>query len=217
MDTDLDKQEAIITDINALFTRSISAQEDVGGTHIKFTTSTNHNIVVGDGAFIYDTMNDDNVITDFNEYNPLGKTKPTVTEITADTFTVAGTYESGYDISNAKVKTVKVYNNELQEFVKPLLIDFPIMILNVFGTDVKKTANNHYLPVESEFAFKVDEAVQKYGAGANTAIKACRKFVSDKFALVTSSLKLEIKNDRIERDEEIFNVNTSFKSCVLLK
>ena len=217
MDIDLVKQAEIISQINDLFTTRIQCCSDLGGTHIVFVTN-NHNIVVGDRITIYNIMNDDNVITDFNEYNPSpGRLQYDVIAITDDTFTVAGIYNADYVVESSYAKTVKVFNNELQTLFEPNISDFPLVIVDVRDTDVKEVASNRYVPQETIFPFKVMDAVENYSGGVNTKILACRTFVSNKFVAIMDELELEIENDITKRYEDEYGREVSVKSCVLIK
>ena len=220
MDIDLIKQAEIISDINDLFTISLASpyHEDIGGGQVKFYTNGNHNIVVGDRVTFYNSIDNDNVITDFNEYNPNpGKTQYTVLSVTDDTFTVEATYDASYDMTNAKIKTVKVYSNDILTPDDISEQDFPIVIVGVDNTYTKKSASNVYLPQTTDFPFLIMDAVEKHSGGVNTKLNSCREFVSNKFVKIMEELNLDIRDDIVYRYEGEFGTEVSVKRCVLIK
>ena len=191
------KQQTLVDLANGLFTQSIIAHTDNGDGTVKFQTSTAHNIVVGDNVILYDVMNSDNEITTFSDYiNSLMEYE--VSAITSDTFTITIAYKSTADLTNMKVRSVLVFNNDQMDIKGK---EYPVLIVECKDTNRLLNASNTFIDQETEFILTSLDKINHHIKGRNTQIKGCRAFNEVKMYLVLETFKKKLVSEKLGRGE----------------
>jgi hypothetical protein len=195
--TALEKQQILVDSANSLFTREVSSQADGGSGTVTFTTSTDHNFVVGDFVILYDVISDDNEITTFNSYAS-SLTEFEVLAITSDTVKVTLTYNASIDITNLKIRSVLTFNNDQMELREK---DFPVFVIECKDTNRLLNAAKIFIPQETEFILTVMDKIAHHTKGRNTQVKECRSFCEEKLNVILAEYKKKVISDKMKRGE----------------
>jgi len=195
--TALEKQQLLVGSANGLFTRSISGQSNNSDGTVTFTTSTDHNFVVGDYVILYDTMDDDNEITVFNTYSSVLQ-EFEVTAVTDDTFTITISYKASASLTDLKARSVLTFNNEQMKIGNK---DYPVIMIEGRNTNRLLNNANQFIPSETEFVLTVMDKISHHTKGRNTQVEECRKFCEVKLNLILTEFKKKIISDKMRRGE----------------
>ena len=195
--TALEKQQVLVDLADGLFTRDISSHADGGSGTVTFTTTTDHNFVVGDFITLYDAMDSDNEITTFNNYAAT-LLEFEVLAITSDTFKITLTYNASISITNLKARSLLTFNNDQMEIKNN---DYPFFVIECKDTNRLINAANTFIPQETEFILTTMDKLSHHTKGRNTKVKECRSFCENKLNVILAEFSKKVISDKMSRGE----------------
>lgn len=212
-----EKNIALISIVNLLFTRDIIAHSANAEGKVVFQTVSNHNFVANDHVKLFDAIDDNNYVTTFNGYSPSTARAFEVLSVTDDTITVDLDYDSSIDISSLQVRSVYVFNNDMIENFA--VAEYPVCVLST-GDSMNKSNNAcSYVPYITEFHLTILDALTNHGSDTerNTRVNSGGVYVQEKISRIMTALKKPISNDKIPfglsvwGDQKVFFSGLSFK------